>query len=164
MGKKFVVRYLFMGLSLAMMVTIFIFSAQNGSKSSEVSGEFSAFLKRILSVFLPDGVISSILLSIRKIAHVFAYFCLSLFVTVCVFTFPCKKDIFAVLISVGICLLYAMSDEIHQLFVPDRIGCARDVLIDSIGFLSASFLVYGIRFLLLFQKNKKGKGNTEKTH
>lgn len=37
------------------------------------------------------------------------------------------------LIALIITLLYAMTDEIHQTFVPTREGTVRDVLIDSIG-------------------------------
>lgn len=32
-----------------------------------------------------------------------------------------------------ICILYAISDEVHQLFVPGRGGQVRDVIIDSAG-------------------------------
>lgn len=36
-------------------------------------------------------------------------------------------------LALGICILYAISDEFHQLFVPGRGGQIRDVLIDSTG-------------------------------
>ena len=32
-----------------------------------------------------------------------------------------------------ICVLYAISDEVHQLFVPDRGGEVKDIIIDSVG-------------------------------
>ncbi len=38
-------------------------------------------------------------------------------------------------------VLYAMSDEIHQTFVPTRTGHARDVLIDSLGIGSVYWLL-----------------------
>jgi len=38
-----------------------------------------------------------------------------------------------ILFSLGICVLYAVSDEVHQLFVPGRGRQVRDVLIDSAG-------------------------------
>ena len=50
-----------------------------------------------------------------------------------------KKPQFAFLL----CVAYAMSDEIHQLFVPGRAGQVRDILIDS----SGSFV--GIAIVLL---------------
>ncbi len=44
----------------------------------------------------------------------------------------------ALTISAVIALLYAISDEYHQTFIPLREGTARDVIIDSIGI----FLMY----------------------
>lgn len=38
-------------------------------------------------------------------------------------------------------IAYAFTDEIHQLFVPGRSGLLRDVAIDSIGMIIASFLI-----------------------
>lgn len=35
--------------------------------------------------------------------------------------------------ALGIAILYALSDEIHQYFVPTREGKIRDILIDSLG-------------------------------
>ena len=43
--------------------------------------------------------------------------------------------------AVGICVLYAMTDEFHQSFVDGRIGSPRDVLIDTAGALTAAALL-----------------------
>ena len=45
-----------------------------------------------------------------------------------------------------ICILYACTDEIHQLFVPERYGL-MDVLIDSIG------ISLGLLFFFIFFKD-----------
>jgi VanZ family protein len=50
-----------------------------------------------------------------------------------------RKKIFAV--SLALAILYAASDEAHQLFVPGRHGTPRDVLIDSAG----AWLALGIK-------------------
>jgi VanZ family protein len=47
-------------------------------------------------------------------------------------------------------LVYAISDEIHQLYVPTRSGQVQDVLIDSIGIFSVYWLIS------LYEKSKKG--------
>ena len=44
----------------------------------------------------------------------------------------------AIALSVG--FLYAVSDEVHQIFVPGRAGQLRDVLIDTTGVLLGIFL------------------------
>ena len=54
------------------------------------------------------------------------------------FSFSFPKTIF---LSFVLTLLYAFSDEIHQLFVPTREGRLRDVVIDGIGAFLASLVV-----------------------
>ena len=41
----------------------------------------------------------------------------------------------------GVSSLYAMSDEIHQLFVAGRVGSVRDVFIDTVGIFSVYIAV-----------------------
>ena len=53
-----------------------------------------------------------------------------------------KKHIFLTLI---ISVIYAISDEIHQLFVPFRDGGIRDVLTDTIGIFMAIIIYLFIR-------------------
>jgi VanZ family protein len=43
----------------------------------------------------------------------------------------------------GICLLYAISDEVHQSFVPSRQGQWQDVLIDTGGAIAGLLVVRG---------------------
>lgn len=38
-----------------------------------------------------------------------------------------------ILLILCICILYAISDEIHQMFVPGRGAQGRDIVIDSVG-------------------------------
>ncbi len=55
----------------------------------------------------------------------------------------------AVLYGAFFTLLFAITDEVHQTFVPTRSGQARDVLIDSIGIFSVYWLIS------LYEKSKK---------
>lgn len=41
----------------------------------------------------------------------------------------------AILIAISIAVIFAISDEVHQLFVPGRGGQIKDVIIDSAGAL-----------------------------
>lgn len=71
-------------------------------------------------------------LGIRKTAHFSVYLLLG----VLVMNALRRSGVIglkAVALAIGICVLYAVSDEVHQLFVPGRGGQARDVLIDSAG-------------------------------
>ena len=69
---------------------------------------------------------------LRKNAHFFTYLILGVLMINAlrsskVYGLP------SVALALGICVLYAISDEVHQLFVPGRGGQIRDVFIDSAG-------------------------------
>jgi|SRR5215218_733669 len=51
----------------------------------------------------------------------------------------------ALLAAPSIAIAYAMTDEWHQTFVHGRTGAPRDVLIDSAGALTATWLIYRAR-------------------
>lgn len=53
------------------------------------------------------------------------------------------KDILK--LSILICMLYACSDEIHQLFVSGRSGKVLDVCIDTFGSLMGIFIYNKLR-------------------
>jgi len=45
-------------------------------------------------------------------------------------------------LSILICTIYAISDEIHQIFVPERNCHIIDILIDSIGSMTGIYIMY----------------------
>ena len=55
-----------------------------------------------------------------------------------------------------IAILYAISDEIHQIFVPTRFFAISDILTDSAGILFATLIYLGLRFKD-FKKDQKNK-------
>ena len=55
-------------------------------------------------------------------------------------------------IPIIICILYAISDEIHQLFVPGRSGQVSDVLLDTLGAFTGIMI-----YKLIYNKIKGGK-------
>lgn len=69
---------------------------------------------------------------IRKLAHFTLYFILGIlfYNVINLYNIDNKKIL---IISILFCIIYACSDEIHQLFVSGRSGELRDVLIDSCG-------------------------------
>ena len=54
-----------------------------------------------------------------------------------------KYKIKLIILSIIIAILYGISDEIHQFFVPGRASSIKDVLIDSTGILFAG-LIYSL--------------------
>lgn len=141
-------KYFSWSLVLVWMILIFNLSHQPGTQSSELSSNFVYVVITLIETFFPTISIDLENLSfiIRKGAHFFAYFVLGILVT-CSYRSSGVVGSKNVVISLVVCILYAISDEIHQLFVPGRSGEVRDVLIDSIGSACGVFLIVGIRNL-----------------
>lgn len=69
---------------------------------------------------------------VRKTAHFTIYLILGLLVSTLLKEYNLKtKQI--IIYSILICMTYAISDEIHQIFVIGRSGELKDVLIDTCG-------------------------------
>ena len=130
------------------MLLIFFFSAMPEDISSEQSDYVSIRLQKIILAALSGNEEEARTeweewseetphISVRKAAHVIEYtaLCILLYLE---FAGEAHAGWRAALITV----LYAISDEIHQLFVPGRAGLIVDVLIDSIG--------AGLGLLLIF--------------
>jgi VanZ family protein len=80
---------------------------------------------------------------VKKLAHftVYALLYLFLFRAFHLSRQKEKMSIPALLIPAAIAVLYAISDEIHQSFVPLRTATARDVIIDSVGILTMAAII-----------------------
>lgn len=134
-------------LVLLWMSLIFYLSHQPATKSSELSSGIVEVVVQTLDTLIPfvDLNLESLHIIIRKGAHLTAYFVLGSFVMIALKQSGLRHYRLIVL-SLVICVLYAISDEIHQLFIPGRSGEIKDVLIDSSGATG------GILFFLLVNK------------
>lgn len=108
------------------------------------------WLSSIPGLHVAKGMVDFVL---RKMAHIFMFFVL----TVLYFrsnqeTFPSASEARVVAWSVAAAGLYAVSDEMHQLFVPHRGPSLHDVLIDGVGIALAA-LLWWFRPALLRLKN-----------
>lgn len=120
------------------MAAIFFFSSQSGGDSQSLSEKF-AFLLRF-----PEYTAI-----IRKLAHYLEFAALgALLSNAFYFTFEKQKPILSFISGV----LYAASDEIHQLFVDGRACRLFDVFIDSLGVISG-IIFFGV-VLFLFNRLK----------
>lgn len=135
----------------AVMIFIFLMSSANGETSSDIS---NSLLMRIIELTGLD--ISSHF--IRKAAHFSEFAALSFLLSNAVFaTFNTKK---ATLIAFPLACLYAVTDELHQLFSDGRACSVKDMLIDSSGALLGAIIFSLI--ILIYIKNierKKDNGN-----
>ena len=98
---------------------------------------------------------------IRKAAHFGIFMLLGISVLQVLRTFKLKW-IFRILITLGICLLYAMTDEFHQLFVVGRSGLVFDVIVDFAGSLLGMFVSVAISLLISQRIKEKQEEKAEK--
>lgn len=136
---------------IAWCILIFSLSAQDAASSKETSGKVT---EKVISVVYPefseydsekqDEIIHSVSFYTRKFAHFTMFAVLGFFAFLSVVTY--KKPIFSlkVLVSAAFCIFYAISDELHQVFVSGRSGEIRDVIIDILG----SILAVGLTALI----------------
>lgn len=128
-----------LAVTLAFMIFIFSMSAENGPKSSSLSGKVC---RKIGEIFVPGfknesaaaqaAFIESITFVVRKAAHMTEYAILAILWCTTLGAFGMrgrKRVLIAFLIAFG----YACTDEFHQSFVPGRGPSPVDVMIDSTG-------------------------------
>lgn len=132
MGQSRAWRGLYILAPVFWMAVIFTLSHQPAAVSSGQSGVIVGHLQQAM-----PGVSTTILtFLVRKSAHIIAYFILGILIyralRITIRRWRTRTVASFALLS---CSLYAVTDEIHQLFVPGRSGELRDVMIDSIAAL-----------------------------
>ena len=127
---------------VSVLIIIFILSAQDGEKSTETS---SWFWDLIISFFGKAPA--------QDILRILAHFCefagLGFLMVNFIFALKDKlKPVLSILLSVS----YAVTDEIHQYFVPERACQLSDLAVDSCG------IILGVAaFCILIFSNHKVK-------
>lgn len=151
--KKRIVKVILWILMLTLMSVIFYFSNQEAVKSSKTSSETIRFIMKIV---MPDyettpeselaEIETSVTKLVRKLAHFSIYGGLG-FLSLLTFSRYnlSRRKLYTV--SAVFCFLYAVSDELHQYFIPGRSCEALDVLIDFSGsvcgmvFLTLAYII-----------------------
>ena len=152
-------KSIFAVLVVIWMLFIFSMSSQNGEVSSNTSGNSIKVVLSIVPKFreqpkeVQDNIVESLQLIGRKSGHFIGYMMLGVLSMLLLLKFKNinKKPLFAF----SICVIYAISDEIHQLFVPGRTGQLTDVIIDSCGSIVGIAIVLVFIKLLQIKRNRK---------
>lgn len=172
---------------LRVMGMIFHFSAADSTTSSHSSQGISRIILRKVQEIVPflfgklsmDEMVNLIETPVRKLAHFSEYALYSFCMQIHLFfgwniyrKHSFRKSISEtpkiiarkVFILLGgiFCVLYAVSDEIHQAFVPGRACRFFDVCVDSIGVLTGILLFFILFFPFLDGRCRKGY-NEEKS-
>ena len=146
-------KYLAWLPALFVAAAIFYFSAQPADVSTEMSDGVTTLLLQIaesvglleLSPNLVARLCEQLSTPVRKCAHITEY--MILHVTILFGLYQWSEDVkvnrvqwlkYAWIMTV----VYAMTDEVHQLFVQGRAGRISDVLIDSIGVTIITVLLW----------------------
>lgn len=143
-NRRLVIKYIFVAV---WMLVIFLMSNEIAGTSSSRSDEIVRTIQS-LGVSVPSDLLTFL---VRKAAHIGAYFVLGilLFNLLKEYGLAVKKIIF---ISLAIAMLYACTDEIHQMFIPGRSGEVRDVLIDTAG-AAVGVVVYAVLSSRFYKKS-----------
>ena len=165
MNKKriIIIRILTGILTIGIMGLIFSFSMQNGEESSGLSDVIVEWIQNVIiqpfqiqnesvNQFLEEnlGFI------VRKLAHFSIYTALGMSATGFFLTFESISQRNRFLFAGILGCVYAMTDEIHQLFSPGRSGQVTDVLLDSLGVVFGIAIIYLVQ-KILFRKQKRTK-------
>ncbi len=129
-------------LLASVLVTVFLLSNEVSAQSNETSGFFVDLLSRILNTEISSA-------AIRTFAHFCEFGAVGFLTLNCIYAFTEGKRY---ILSVVLSFVYAVTDEIHQLFVPGRAFQFSDLLVD----LGGIFLGCGIIYLIivLYEKRK----------
>lgn len=152
-------KYLAWLPAVSIAIAIFMFSAQPADESTETSDRTSQallyFANQLNIIELEQGNLEYLceIMSapVRKSAHMLEFAALD-FSILFALSFWDMHGKRLLLTALFMTVLYACSDEFHQLFVPGRAGMIRDVLIDSVG---AVVITGGVA---CFRKRRKCEG------
>lgn len=138
--KKNIIRIILIVMLIETFYIIFGFSNQNGEESSGISSQITeritSNIKSIQEKPANDKKITihRIETIIRKIAHFSIYTVVGILLMSLMATYNLSNKTRAI-VSETIGVVYASTDELHQLFIQGRSAQITDVMIDSMGVL-----------------------------
>ena len=149
-------QMLLWGISFIVMAVIFIFSSQSRDTSAGLSMNVRGLFATVLEFLGLEAYAQSALLHkfVRKCAHAFLYGSLGVSVAASARDSQWK---YSPLWALLICFMYAVSDEVHQAFVPGRGPLVSDVILDTV----ASGAGIGLFWLILGFFSGKWKRNAD---
>lgn len=152
-AKINILRGILVILLMIMFSTIFNFSAQDGEESGSLSREITENVtKNVKSIqrmekSKKEKTLDKIEHFIRKLAHFSLYTVVGILTMSLMSTYKLTQ-MKRCGISFGIGVIYAISDEFHQMFIPDRSSSIIDVFIDSCGvFVGILVVVLGLKVI-----------------
>ena len=143
-----ILRIILILLLLCTFFVIFGFSSQDGEASGGLSRNITNKILQISNKYNALGqeekeqIANKTEKIIRKVAHFSIYTVVGLLLMGLLSTYKIKEN-WRMILSILLGMIYAVSDEIHQSFIPGRTPQITDVYIDTLG------VVLGILLILL---------------
>ena len=167
--KNWILKIITLVFLLLWMAVVFKFSHEPSLQSENTSSVITIKVINLISEICgfdeTKKEVSVKLLNpyIRKFAHYFLYTIGGIFSIIYMRQYKSLKENKQLLISLIIGVLYAISDEIHQYFIPGRTCRIKDVYIDSLGIFTGIIFVLIITkiFQHIKSKNIKGENTNE---
>ena len=151
-------KWIALAVTLALAVIIFCLSAQPGAQSGALSEQVAQQMQSsgTADVLIPAWFSANAYANVRKWAHVYIYLLLGASMAATVHgwnigrTLPRQGAC-----AVVFCTLYAVTDEIHQFFVPGRAMLFSDIGVDALGFVPG--ILAALLVLCLLQRRRKNQ-------
>jgi len=148
-SKSKSIKYIAWIFVILWLVVIFALSAQPAAQSNQLSMEaskdlmFAAKDSRYMANGFPNPAFQITQLNnlVRQWAHGVIYFVLGILVVNAV-VIQGKLKLWQIPAAFIFCAVYAVTDEIHQLFVPGRTCSLLDLAVDSLGSLAGILLCW----------------------
>lgn len=148
-------------LAIVWMCVIFAFSAQEKEESSAVSEALSYRMVNSTGILFHlhldeeelRRIAAAIESTVRKAAHMTEFGILSILIYVWLGKWQMATGTKIALASL-FAVLYAASDEFHQLSVPGRAGSIGDVMIDGAGAILGVSIFVGVKKCISFLWNR----------
>lgn len=159
--KEKIIKIINIMLILALVITIFMFSNEQGDESRNTSRKVTTAIVQAISdksIEENQNLIEQLDKIVRKLAH-YSIYTLGGFL-IMNYAYTTEKNLKQkILFSISIGFLCAITDEIHQLFVSERTARIFDVGIDTLGVMTGILIYILIRRLfekirVRFRQNK----------
>lgn len=157
--KKTLMKILNIILIVIWMITVFVFSGQQGAESGNTSRKVTVAIIKIVTgknLAIDDPFVEGVQLFVRKMAHFTVYAIGGFLIMNYAYTIN-KTTKEKILYSIASGGGYAITDEIHQFFVPGRSAKILDVGIDTAGVITGTLVYLAIRKIITIFRSKKNK-------
>lgn len=142
-------QLIYLLLVIMWMLTVFIFSNQNGTASQKTSSSITKIVVKVLTYNKNLTEESKNVLMtktdyiIRKLAHFSIYMLGGILIYNYINTYSIKPNR-KLIISIIFGITYATTDELHQYFIAGRSSQILDVFIDTLGIITGVILINNI--------------------